>query len=593
MTPTAAEVLDLAIRATTAYRRDDLGERLALARDRLADPEVRVLVVGEFKQGKSLLVNALVNAPVCPVDDDLATAVPTVVRHAERPGVVLVGQDAGQRREVPIDQLSRYVSEAGNPGNRERLRYAEVGVPRSVLAGGLCIVDTPGVGGLDSAHGASTLAVLPTADAVILVSDAAQEYTGPELDFLRQAMKMCPTVLCVLTKIDLYPQWRRIVELDRGHLAAADVDADIVPVSSTLRQLATRTEDRDLNAESGYPELITRLREGILGQAGELANRSVANDVCSVTAQLSASMRAELAAYRDPHHADELIAELNRARTRADALRERSARWQQTLNDGVSDLIADIDYDLRDRMRHLLREAEDELDRVDPAAVDEDFTLWLHQRAAAAASANFVWTNQRAQWLARRVAEHFGDAGEQALPDLRPHHPTDALGAAITFQMPDPEHFGVGQKLITGMRGGYGGTIMIGMLSTVAGLTLLNPVSVAAGVLLGRKTVKDERKRMLERRRGEAKSAARKFVDDLIFQVGKESRDLLRELQRTLRDHFTGHADQLSRSVTEALTSAQQAVRSDETARPGRVKDVEAELARVEHLAGLARELTR
>ena len=44
---------------------------------------MRVLVVGEFKQGKSQLVNALVNAPVCPVDDDIATAVPTVVRHAE------------------------------------------------------------------------------------------------------------------------------------------------------------------------------------------------------------------------------------------------------------------------------------------------------------------------------------------------------------------------------------------------------------------------------------------------------------------------------------------------------------------------------
>ncbi|GAA3437837.1 hypothetical protein GCM10018954_074510 [Kutzneria kofuensis] len=205
MPPTAAELLDLAIRATTAYRREDLGARLAVTRRRLLDPEVRVLVVGEFKQGKSMLVNSLVDAPVCPVDDDLATAVPTLVRYAPEPSVVLVGDDEHQRRPVPIDQLARHVSEAGNPGNRERLRHAEVGVPRTVLSGGLCLVDTPGVGGLDSAHGASTMAVLPTADAVILVSDAAQEYTGPELDFLRQAMKMCPTVLCVLTKTDLYP----------------------------------------------------------------------------------------------------------------------------------------------------------------------------------------------------------------------------------------------------------------------------------------------------------------------------------------------------------------------------------------------------
>jgi Mg2+ and Co2+ transporter CorA len=300
-------------------------------------------------------------------------------------------------------------------------------------------------------------------------------------------------------------------------------------------------------------------------------------------------MQAELAAYRDPNHAGDLIAELTRARTRADALRERSARWQQTLNDGVSDLIADIEYDLRDRMRHLLREAEEELERVDPATVDEEFTLWLHQRGAAAASANFVWAHQRAQWLARQVAEHFGDAGDQAVPDLSFHAPN----ATSSFEMPGAERFGLGQKVITGMRGGYGGTIMIGMLSTVAGLTLLNPVSVAAGVLLGRKTVKDERKRMLQRRRSEAKAAARRFVDDLIFQVGKESRDLLRELQRTLRDHFTAYAQELSRSVQEALTAAQQAVNGDAGSRDGRIKDLTAELGRVDHLASLARELAR
>ena len=75
--PEAVELVDVALKATTAYERPDLATRLHRTRDRLADPNVRVLIVGEFKQGKSQLVNALVNAPVCPVDDDIATAVPT------------------------------------------------------------------------------------------------------------------------------------------------------------------------------------------------------------------------------------------------------------------------------------------------------------------------------------------------------------------------------------------------------------------------------------------------------------------------------------------------------------------------------------
>src|SRR5690606_40618541 len=62
------------------------------------------------------------------------------------------------------------------------------------ISGGLVLVDTPGVGGLGSAHGAATMAAVAGADAVVFVSDAAQEYTRPELDFLASAMQMCPNV---------------------------------------------------------------------------------------------------------------------------------------------------------------------------------------------------------------------------------------------------------------------------------------------------------------------------------------------------------------------------------------------------------------
>src|SRR3712207_8079070 len=49
------------------------------------------------------------------------------------------------------------------------------------------------------------------------------------------------------------------------------------------------------------------------------------------------------------------IAGLTTAQQRAAALKERSARWQHTLNDGVADLNADIDHDLRDRDRKSTR----------------------------------------------------------------------------------------------------------------------------------------------------------------------------------------------------------------------------------------------
>ena len=113
-------VADLGLKAATAYGRPDLGKRLLRARERLADPSIRVLVVGEFKQGKSQLVNALVNGPVCPVDDDIATSLPTVVKYSESVSVTLVQRENSEsdgvapvaRTEVTLEQLVQYVSEA-------------------------------------------------------------------------------------------------------------------------------------------------------------------------------------------------------------------------------------------------------------------------------------------------------------------------------------------------------------------------------------------------------------------------------------------------------------------------------------------------
>ena len=214
---TPARALDLTLEAVARYTRPDLEARLRHAHARLTDGHVRVLVVGEFKQGESLLVNGLVGAPVCPVRDDIATSVATVVSYAPQPAITLSARVQGPdghdivRTPFATDRgpgsprwrtPRLHVTERGNRGNggawsRSRLACR----PRSWA--GLQIVDTPGVGGLRSVHGAATMAALPAADAVLLVSDASQEYTAPELEFLRQAIRLCPNVVCVLTKIDM------------------------------------------------------------------------------------------------------------------------------------------------------------------------------------------------------------------------------------------------------------------------------------------------------------------------------------------------------------------------------------------------------
>src|SRR5688500_1453324 len=114
--PALAQILDQTAAFAQKHTRDDLVERLGSAKERLMDPSIRVLVVGEYKKGKSSLVNGLLALPVAPVDDDIATCVPTVVRYGEEAKATVVLEPSNgeppPRRDIPVNELPAYVSEA-------------------------------------------------------------------------------------------------------------------------------------------------------------------------------------------------------------------------------------------------------------------------------------------------------------------------------------------------------------------------------------------------------------------------------------------------------------------------------------------------
>ncbi|WP_045729304.1 dynamin family protein [Pseudarthrobacter chlorophenolicus] len=576
--------------------RADLRKRLEQAAGRLRDPSVRVIVVGEFKQGKSKLINALVNAPVCPVDDDIATSVPTVVRHGEPASAAILvpkaDSDGGEegsveRQPIPIEDIAAYVSEQGNPGNSKKLVAAEVYLPRKILTGGLTVIDSPGVGGMGSSHTLTTLTALPTADAMLLVSDASQEYTEPELRFLRQAMRITPSVVGVLSKTDLYPDWRRVADMDRSRLDAVAPDIPLFPVSSDLRLEASRLQDAELNGESGFPALVRHLRNEIVGKSERLQRRHVSQDLLSVTENLRLSLQSELDALENPAGTPRMIAGLELAKTEADDLRKRSARWQITLSDGISDLIADMEYDLRDRLRRIQREAEAAIDQGDPGPTWNEFSKWLEECSAAAISDTFVWTSERAHWLASQVAEHFA-ADEVRIPALRVADTGDALDPVEEMPDLDPGRINPMQKVLIGMRGSYGGVLMFGLLTGIFGMALINPLSVGAGLLLGRKAYREDREARLKRRQGEAKALVRRQIDDVTFQVGKQLKDRLRLVQRSIRDHFTEIAEEHHRSLSDSVSVAQKAATTFTLQKDVRIREIKAELKKVDALHAAA-----
>jgi hypothetical protein len=176
------------------------GEARDLA-SRVSEGRFYVACVGQFKRGKSTLINALVGEPVLPTGFVPVTAVPTVIRFGDRLTASIQTSDR-RWREVAVSDLEQYVSEEYNPENVQAIAGVEVSVPSPLLAEGLCLVDTPGLGSVFAGNTASTHGFVPHIDATLVVTGADPPLAGEELALVEAAARRAPDLILVLNKAD-------------------------------------------------------------------------------------------------------------------------------------------------------------------------------------------------------------------------------------------------------------------------------------------------------------------------------------------------------------------------------------------------------
>ena len=168
---------------------------------RIAEGRFYVACMGQFKRGKSTLINALIGDPVLPVGFTPVTAVPTVIRFGEqRRARIQAG--SGSWRDVSVSDLNQYVSEEWNPENSKGIRGVEVFVPSRLLAGGMCLVDTPGLGSVFTGNTAATHAFIPHVDAALVVIGADPPLAGEELALVEAVALQIQDIVLVLNKAD-------------------------------------------------------------------------------------------------------------------------------------------------------------------------------------------------------------------------------------------------------------------------------------------------------------------------------------------------------------------------------------------------------
>ena len=557
--------------AAAGLGRTDLEQRLRIAVARVVRPATVVCVVGEFKQGKSSLVNSLLGQSVCPMDDDIATSSNTFVRYADRPQVLVHRRVEGKAvvEEVPPAALRDFVTEGGNPENAKQIERVEIGLPNPLLADGLVLVDMPGVGGLGAGLAASTLAFLPFADGLVFVSDASSELSAPERSFLGDATARCPTVLMALTKTDIAGDWRRIAALDRGHLDAMGEDGarvEILPVSATLRRAALRVADRDLDASSGYPAFTARLRDRVVAPAKQHAAARARTEAGTILDQLIPALRQELDLLEHPERVERALADLAAAQAQLEHLRGPGARWSILVNDRMSDISSEASYRFRGAMRTVGRTFDTSIEEIKTPAEWEELGSRLQAEVASSVGDVFGTLERGIADLRIQVATMLRDeGGVEVTAEAGTRVDVAQLWAGATIDEGGNVAGRIAGQGVTGLRGAQSGLMLFSLVAGLmpqgaAVLLLASPLTLGIGVAFAGHQLVDANRRKIAVRRQKAKMAVRQFLDDVQFEVTNQLSETIRNRQRDVRDEFTER-------VTEALrTNADLARRAKEDA---------------------------
>jgi GTP-binding protein EngB required for normal cell division len=288
-----------------------LFERLERLRRRLAADRFQVALLGQFKRGKSTLLNALLGMDALPTGVIPVTAVPTFLQGAPTFRLRVTFTD-GRFEEADVDnclilreRLSAFVTEGGKPRNILGVSRVEVFLPAELLSRGVVLIDTPGVGSTHYHNTAAANDVLAECDAALFVVSPDPPITEVEVQFLARVRQTVARLIVVLNKIDtLEPnELTEATAFLRGVLAeqaGLDTTTPIFCLSGRHALRARLAEDAAALQVSGLAHLEAHLTQLLVQEKQATLRAAVARKASALVGNLRMETGILLKALRMP-----------------------------------------------------------------------------------------------------------------------------------------------------------------------------------------------------------------------------------------------------------------------------------------------------
>jgi small GTP-binding protein len=372
---------------------------LAHVRDKLETRVFSLVVLGQFKRGKTTFINALLGREFLPSAVVPLTAVPTILRYGETYETQVIYKD-GTKREIPIKEIDDYVTEKGNPKNEKNVQEVVVRCPCPMLRE-MHIVDTPGVGSIHRHNTDVALEFLPKCDVAVFLLSADQPISEHEHEFLKDVRVHAEKIFFLLNKVDYLGE----SELDESVEFTKDVlgedvkgEVRLFPISARLA-LEGRLEDdagkvkesRILDFEDALWTFLDREKEDVLLAS---SRRQILGEIRRIVTSVEIERKAlltpveELEEKLDRFNA--YLAEVEKRKDYALFLFERDiqglmGKVKKDLEDLYEDQLLILQGELesfcRDRSRISTRILREEVQGFVNGAVEDLFQRWITEES--------------------------------------------------------------------------------------------------------------------------------------------------------------------------------------------------------------------
>jgi GTPase SAR1 family protein len=270
-------------------------------RRRVVSDTFKILVLGDFRQGKSTFINALLGEQVLPSFAWPTTAIVNEVKFADQPRAVLhllpVGGKQPPPREIPVADLHHYVTiDDDDPEKLSAYERAEVFWPLPLCRNGVEIADSPG---LNDSTGRNEVVVdyLTRADAVIFVLNAERFLALNEREFIEIYLRPLgqDNVIFVTNKINRIDPEERDDVIRRARQRAEpylDREDRLFFVNAKGGLQARSANDADGWRESGLAAVEAYLERFLVESRGRAKILKPARELRSAINQIRKDLRA-------------------------------------------------------------------------------------------------------------------------------------------------------------------------------------------------------------------------------------------------------------------------------------------------------------